>query len=89
VKSLLSRWPEFETEEKLNAFIAAHDLKIPVWTADDIGADADKLGLGGSPTQVHKVNFVVLETAESKQVEANQEGIAALMQELVKEYIVG
>ncbi|HEX7588726.1 MAG TPA: electron transfer flavoprotein subunit beta/FixA family protein [Anaerolineae bacterium] len=88
-KSLLNQWPEFETEEKLDAYLAEHDLKIPVWTADDIGADADKLGLNGSPTQVHKVNFVVLEGTESKRIEANQEGIAALMQELVKEYIVG
>ncbi len=89
IKSLLSRWPEYETEEKLEAFLSARNLKVPMWTADDIGADLDKLGLGGSPTQVHKVNYVVLETMESKQVPANPEGIAALMQELVKEYIVG
>jgi hypothetical protein len=31
----------------------------------------------------------VLETTESKEIPANQEGIAALIQELVKEYIVG
>ncbi len=53
------------------------------------GADMGALGLNGSPTQVHKVNFVVLESQESKTIPANAEGIAALMQELVKEYIVG
>ena len=88
-KALLSQWPEFETEEKLEAYLAEHNLKISLWTADDIEADVAKLGLAGSPTQVYKVNFVVLETLESKQVPANAEGIAALMQELVKEYIVG
>ncbi len=88
-KSLLSRWPEFETEEKLEAYLSEHNLEIPVWTADDLGADADRLGLAGSPTQVYKVNYVVLETLESKEVPANSEGIDALMQELVKEYIVG
>jgi len=31
----------------------------------------------------------VLESAESKQITADEAGIAALMQELVKEYIVG
>ncbi len=87
--ALLQKWPEFETEAKLEAFLAARHLKIPVWTAADLDADEDKLGLAGSPTQVYKVNFVVLETTESKQVPANAEGIAALMQELVKEYIVG
>ncbi|MCI0474809.1 MAG: electron transfer flavoprotein subunit beta/FixA family protein [Anaerolineales bacterium] len=88
-KSLLDRWQEFETEEKLETYLAARNLKIPLWSADDLNAQADKLGLGGSPTQVHKVNYVILETTESKQVSANAEGVAALMQELVKEYIVG
>jgi electron transfer flavoprotein beta subunit len=88
-KSLLNQWREFETEEKLDAYLAARALKIPVWTADDLPVDANRLGLGGSPTQVYKVNYVVLETTESKQVQANAEGIAALVQELVKEYIVG
>ena len=88
-RALLKKWPEFETEEALASYQAARNLKIPLWTADDLGADEEKLGLAGSPTQVYKVNFVVLETAESKEVPANQEGVAALMQELVKEYIVG
>lgn len=85
----LNRWREFESEEKLEAYLAARNLKIPVWTADDLAVEVDRLGLNGSPTQVYKVNYVVLETTESKQVPANPEGIAALVQELVREYIVG
>jgi electron transfer flavoprotein beta subunit len=88
-RSLLEKRPEFKTEEELEAYLTAHHLQIPVWSAADIGADEDKVGLAGSPTQVYKVNFVVLETTESKEVPATQEGIAALMQELVKEYVVG
>jgi electron transfer flavoprotein beta subunit len=86
---LLEQRPEFLSEEALDAYLAARNLKIPVWSAADIGAEEDKIGLAGSPTQVYKVNFVVLETTESRQVPATLEGIAALMQELVKEYIVG
>ena len=67
----------------------ARDLDIPVWTADDIGATAETIGLAGSPTQVHKVNFVVLESTESKTVEPTPEAIAAMVAELVHEYIVG
>ncbi len=89
LKSLLAQWPEFETEAKLDAYLAERNLKIPVWTADDLGAEPERLGLNGSPTQVYKVNFVVLESTDTKQVPADAEGIAALMQELVKEYIVG
>ncbi len=88
-RGLLERRPEFPSEEALDAYLAARNLKIPVWSAADIGAEEDKIGLAGSPTQVYKVNFVVLETTESRQVPATQEGIAALMQELVREYIVG
>ena len=88
-RTLLKKWPELETEEALDAYLAARNLKIPLWTAADLGVEEELVGLAGSPTQVYKVNFVVLETTESKEIPANQEGIAALIQELVKEYIVG
>jgi electron transfer flavoprotein beta subunit len=87
--SLLKKWPEFETEETLDAYLEARDMKLPVWTAADVGVHEENIGLAGSPTQVYKVNFVVLETAESKAVPADQEGIAALLEELIQEYIVG
>jgi electron transfer flavoprotein beta subunit len=87
--ALLEQWPEFETEAALRAYLAAHDLDIPVWTADDIGVNAESIGLAGSPTQVHKVNFVILESTESKTVPPTPEAIAAMVAELVHEYIVG
>ena len=65
------QWPEFETDEALEAYLAEHDLKIPVWTAEDIGATEGSIGLAGSPTQVHKINFVVLESTESKTISAH------------------
>jgi electron transfer flavoprotein beta subunit len=87
--AIRTQWPEFESDEALDAYLAKHDLKIPVWTAEDIGATEGSIGLAGSPTQVHKVNFVVLESTESKTIPANAEGIAAMIAELVHEYIVG
>ena len=87
--ALLKKWPEFGTAEGLDRHLAARDLRIPVWTADDLDGDPALYGLAGSPTQVYKVNFVVLETTESKLVPADREGIQALIQELVREYIVG
>ena len=88
-RALLKKWPEFETEEALDTYLAERDLKLPLWTAADLGVDEVMIGLGGSPTQVYKVNFVVLESTESKEVPADQEGIAALLEELIQEYIVG
>jgi len=88
-KAQLAKWPEFGGEEALDAWLAGRGLRIPVWSAADIGADESRLGLAGSPTQVYKVNFVVLEGTESKEVPPTREGIAGLVDELVREYIVG
>ncbi len=87
--ALLQKWPEFENEANLDSFLRERGLRIPIWTVDDISADQDKIGLAGSPTQVHKINMVVLEKAEIRDVPASREGIVALVQELVQEYIVG
>jgi electron transfer flavoprotein beta subunit len=89
VQDVLQKWPEFETVDALEAYLVERNLQIPVWTAADLNVEEDKLGLDGSPTQVYKINFVVLETKDSKEVSATQEGIAALVEELIQEYIVG
>ena len=65
------------------------DAGIETWTAADIGAEEGRLGMSGSPTQVHKINFVVLEGNEAKDVRPDAEGIKALVDELVREYVVG
>jgi len=86
---LLQKWPEFSSDAELEQFLTEHNLKITTWTAADLNVDDTQLGLGGSPTQVHKINYVVLEATESKEVSPTPEGIRALIEELVKEYIVG
>jgi len=85
---LLKQWPEFETVEALDSYLDQRDLKIPVWTTADIGADEENLGLDGSPTKVWKVDYVVLETKESRQVSATQEGVSALVSELIQGHIL-
>jgi electron transfer flavoprotein beta subunit len=86
--ALLKQWPEFETEAALEAYLAERDLKIPLWTVDDLRVDQERLGLSGSPTKVLKVDFVVLKSLESKEVAPDQEGVADLIQELVQDYIL-
>lgn len=85
---LLARWPEFETEQALADHLAERGLVIEVWDGTDVGLDYDRVGLSGSPTKVLKVDFVVLDSKESKAFGADQEGTAALMQELVQEYVL-
>jgi electron transfer flavoprotein beta subunit len=86
---LAEAWPEFGSPESLQAYLAERGLQITVWSAADLDVDEAQLGLGGSPTQVHKVNYVVLEATESKEVPPTPEGIQALIEELIKEYVVG
>jgi electron transfer flavoprotein beta subunit len=87
--AIRTQWPDFESDEALDAYLTARDLKIPVWTAEDLGATEGSIGLAGSPTQVHKINFVVLESTENKTISPTAEGIKAMIAELVHEYIVG
>jgi electron transfer flavoprotein beta subunit len=85
---LLEAWPEFGTQEVLEQYLAERNLLIPVWSASDIGADEERVGLSGSPTKVLAVDFVVLESTESKVFGADTDGIQTLIQELVEEYVL-
>jgi electron transfer flavoprotein beta subunit len=85
---LLKKWVEFEDEQSLDEYLKQRNLNIEVWTAADLNVDEGELGLAGSPTQVYKVNYVVLETTDSKEIQPTPAGIQALIAELVKEYIV-
>jgi electron transfer flavoprotein beta subunit len=86
---LLEKWPEFGTEEALQEYITKHGLDITLWSAADLNVDEAQMGLAGSPTQVHKISYVVLETNDSKEIPPTPEGIQLLIQELIREYIVG
>jgi electron transfer flavoprotein beta subunit len=86
--NLLKQWPEFETEEALDSYLAERGQKITVWSADDVGAELDRVGLSGSPTKVLKVDFVTLAADDTKEIDASQEGLAELVEELARDYIL-
>jgi len=85
---LLRQWPEFETEEALAGYLAERGLDILTWNADDIGADIERVGLVGSPTKVLKVEFVTLESSDSRSIDASPQGLAELVQDLARDYIL-
>ncbi len=87
--AIRKRSPEFQGDADVDAFLVARNLAIPVWTADELGLDSERIGLSGSPTQVHRVSFVVLESTESKAIEATPEAISAMVAELVHAYVIG
>ncbi|MFN2251455.1 MAG: electron transfer flavoprotein subunit beta/FixA family protein [Anaerolineae bacterium] len=87
-KALLAQWPEFADTDELDAYLAERGARIPVWRAEDIGAEEGRIGLAGSPTKVSKVDFVVLEPSGSTEFEGTPEGITSLIHELVEDYIL-
>jgi electron transfer flavoprotein beta subunit len=84
--ALVERWPEFGTVDAVAQHLAHRGLQIPVWTGADVGIDYSRAGLDGSPTKVLDIDYVVLESSESRDVQPDREGISALVRELVRDY---
>ncbi len=56
--------------------------EVPVWTAEDIGVDANKAGIAGSPTRVVKI-FFPQRTHKSEMLQGNlEEQIDQLLEKL-------
>lgn len=64
-------------------------LKIGLWSAADIEAEDNRLGLSGSPTKVKKIDNVVLTAKESIEVEPTDEGLDNLVKDLIASHIIG
>ena len=74
-----------EEEEALQA----KGLWIHEWSADDVKADVERIGLAGSPTKVKKIESVVLAASEAKQIEPTEAGVNALVHELIEDHTLG
>jgi electron transfer flavoprotein beta subunit len=72
-----------EEEERLRG----RGLWIHEWSAADIEADETRIGGAGSPTKVKKVDSVVLAGAEFREIPPTDEGIQALVQELIADHV--
>lgn len=64
-------------------------LKINEWNVGDIQAEAQELGLAGSPTKVKQIENVVLQAKESLKLTASDEDINSLMVELIASHTLG
>ncbi len=62
---------------------------VPAWTVADVDADPDKCGLSGSPTKVKKIENIVFQAKESKRYGDSDADIAALVDELAVNHIIG
>ncbi|GHU86450.1 electron transfer flavoprotein subunit beta [Bacteroidia bacterium] len=64
-------------------------LLITEWTAADIGANPEQLGLLGSPTKVKQIESVVLAAKDSVHLTPKDEDIDGLLKELIAGHILG
>lgn len=75
---------------RYSAQVAADEaLTIKEWTLADVGGDASRCGLSGSPTKVRKVENIVFQAKESKRYTASDEDIKALVGELLSNHTIG
>jgi len=71
------------------AELAGRGLLIDQWSLADIDADLAWCGRDGSPTKVHRIQAVVLTGKGHKRVEATDEGLTALIGELIEDHTIG
>jgi electron transfer flavoprotein beta subunit len=64
-------------------------LNIKEWTVSDITCEATQLGLSGSPTKVKKIDNVVLQAKEARQLTTTDADINLLMKELIDSHTLG
>lgn len=69
--------------------LKSRQLLISEWSAEDVAADKERVGLKGSPTKVKNIMSVVLKASESKMVEPSAEGIGGLIHELIADHTLG
>lgn len=65
------------------------DLVIGQLSCEDIGAEPERCGFAGSPTSVSKIVSVVLAGGDYKEVPPTDEGVGALVAELVADHTIG
>lgn len=65
------------------------ELQIVEWSAGDIEPDQTQLGLQGSPTKVKRIENVVFQAKEAKRLEATNEALEGLIQELIAAHTIG
>lgn len=78
-----------ETKDYTELYNERPYLLIEEWTAADLKADNDWLGLSGSPTKVKKIENVVFQHKESKVLGTSDKEIEKLMQTLIENHIIG
>jgi electron transfer flavoprotein beta subunit len=75
--------------DKLVEEAKQRNLYIETLTADDLDIELGRCGLKGSPTRVYKIESVVLAGRNRMHVEPTRDGLAGLIDSLIRDHIIG
>ena len=78
-------------DEKVQQLVDSRSyLQLSEWSAADIKADPEQIGLKGSPTKVKTVVNVVFQAKEAKRLDgADEAQLEGLVKELIADHIIG
>jgi len=74
-------------QERIDA-LEQKGLLIRQWNLDDLEADLTWCGRSGSPTKVHRIQSVVLAAKETKDIAPTDDGVGAMIHELIQDKII-
>lgn len=78
-----------ETKDYTELHTSRPYLRIEEWSAADVNADVENLGLSGSPTKVKKIENVVFQQKESKVLSDTDNDVESLMKDLINSHVIG
>ena len=64
------------------------NLLIEQYDLDQLGVDLSRIGFDGSPTKINRTQKVILEAKEVKEISPTQEGISAMVKELIEDHSI-
>ncbi len=64
------------------------NLLIEQYDLDQLGVDLSRVGFEGSPTKINRTQKVILEAKEVKEISPTQEGISAMVKELIEDHSI-
>jgi len=80
---------QVENLDYIDIYSSRPYLNLTEWSVADVEADPVQCGLSGSPTKVKKIENVVFQAKESKQLTDNDMEIDELMRELIENHTIG
>ncbi|MFA7493629.1 MAG: electron transfer flavoprotein subunit beta/FixA family protein [Proteiniphilum sp.] len=80
---------QVENIDYIDIYSSRPYLNLTEWSVDDVEADKVQCGLSGSPTKVKKIENVVFQAKESRQLTDDDVDIEELMKELIDNHTIG